>query len=561
MPSASKTKRRIIVVAALCALLAGGFVAVRSYVFTELNVSIQRRLTSLSFSGFNVHYDSLTVDWWRNIIKVDNLVLERDAYDTTCIYPEYISVKRVRVEDIGLLNLIFQNTLNVESIFLDGPKVVLRQESLLKLDSAGEKDQEFALVADHVLIRGADFTYTDSIECKIITGLNSDLSIAGLRMNFQANHPFEYEADIVTFNKAEMHLPEQFYTLSIQRANMNFQHSEFSMDTMKIAPHYDKIAFGRKHGFEIDRFEGVIPFIKAKDISFSFIDTARVKASAIDMQFYLKVFRDKRLKFVAKKKVLPVKQLRALPFSLVIDTLKVSKSFVQYEEFAEDTNEPGRIFFDNLYAVFSGVNNTTQEGSFQLNARSNLLGHGDLNLKATFPLEADKPARVVGSIENFSLPEINPMLVPSTRIMVESGEMKKLSFQFMFNETRSDGKIELNYEDLKLVTFKEDEKTDGDQLEKDGFKTFIMNTFVFRKNMDEDIPEEKRTGTIAYVRDDARSIFNFWVKSLLSGIKAAYNLDKVEAKKSEREIKKEKRTSRREARRQKRAERKEKARG
>lgn len=528
----------------------------KSYVFHELDVSIQRRFTSLSLSGFNVHYDSLSVDWWSSVIKVDNLVFEKNAYDTTCVYPEFISAKRVRAEGIGLFDLILRNTLSLKSIYLDGSRMVLRRHSLLKLDSALQKDHEFTLVADHVLIRAGDFTYTDSAECEIITGIRSDVAIAGLRMNFRADHPFEYEADIVTLNETEVRLPQQFYTFNIRQVNMNFQQEELTLDTMKIIPEYDKLAFGRKHGFEIDRFEGTIPFLRASNFSFSFIDTARVKATVADVQFYLKVFRDKRLRFVTKKKLLPVLQLRELPFALQIDSLKVIKSFVQYEEFAEGTNDAGRIFFDNLYATLINVNNTASNGSFQLTAKSNLLGHGDLNLHAIFPLADKKRASVSGSIEDFSLPAINPMLVPSTRIKVESGNMKRLSFHFTFNETRSDGEIELNYEDLKLVTFKEDEKTDSDKLEKDGFKTFIMNTFVFRKNMGEDLPEEQRTGTIHYLRDDARSVFNFWVKSLLSGIKSAYNLDKMEAKKSEREIKKEERLSRREARRQKRAERK-----
>lgn len=548
----SKTQRRLLIVAAFFLVLVAGVVAIRSYVFKELDISIQRRLTSLSLSGYNVHYDSLSVDWWSNIIKVDNLVLEKDAYDTTCIYPEFISVGRVRAEGIGLFSLIFRNILDVESIYLDGSRMVLRRNSLLKLDSAAKKDQEFGLAADHVLIRAGEFTYTDSGACEIITAVKSDVAVTGLRLNFQADRPFEYQANIVTLNNAEIRAPQYFYTFNVHQINLNFQEEEIALDTMKIVPELEKIAFGRKHGFEIDRFEGIIPFFRANNFSFSFTDTAWIKAHSAEVQFYLKVFRDKRLPFAAKKKYLPVDQLRQLPFALNIDSLKVTKSYAQYEEFAEAIDEPGIIFFDNLYAMLTGVSNTAREGTFQLAATSNLFGHGEVNLHAIFPLEESKRATVTGSIENFSLPEINPMLIPSARMKIESGKMKRLSFNFTFNETRSDGKIELNYENLKLITFKEE----GDELEKDGFKTFMMNTFVFRKDMDEDLPEEKRTGTVHYLRDDTRSVFNFWVKSMLSGIKSAYNIDKMEAKKNEREIKKEERLLRREARRQRRAERK-----
>ena len=552
----SNAYRWLISILSVIALLIAGLIWLRSYVFNRLDVSIEKRLTSLKLSGFNVHYDSLSVDWWDGVIKVDKLVLEKNAYDTTCIYPEFISVERVRTEGIGLLQLIFRSTLSVESIYLDQPNIVLRQNSLLELDSASEKENEFTLLADHVHIRSGNFTFTDSAACKLIAEVKSDLSVAGLTLDFHVGTPFKYSADILTLNASEIEMPQDFYTMKVAEINMNFVERALRIDSIRIIPVYSQVAFGRKHGFEIDRFEGLIPYFAASDFSFSFSDTAVVRSRSAEIQFYLKVFRDKRLRFVVVKKLLPVLQLRSLPFALHIDTLKVIKSYVQYEEIAEGTTEPGRVFFDNLYAEFRNVNNTSREGEMQLKATSNLLGHGSVNLFATFPLAERKRASVGGTIENFHLPELNPMLTPTTRLMVESGKMKKLSFNFTFNAARSDGKIEMNYENLKVISFKEEEKTKGDGLEKDNFKTFIMNAFVFRKNMDEDVPEEKRTGTIMYMRDDSRSVFNFWVKSVLSGIKSAYNMDKAEAKKSEREIKKEQRLSKREARKARRAEKK-----
>lgn len=552
----SKANRWIISLLAAIAIAIAAFLWLRSYVFDKLDVSIQKRLTSLKVSGFNVRYDSLSVDWWDNVIKVANLVMEKDAYDTTCTYPEFISVGLVRAEGIGLLQLIFRNTLSLESLYLDEPHVVLRENSLFKVDSASEKENEFTLLADHVHIREGNFTYTDSAACNVVAAVKTDLSLAGLMLDFDGDGQLKYGAEILTMEAAEIQMPQDYYTFHVGGVKMNFLQRALAVDSIRIIPGYGKTAFGRKHGFEIDRFEGLIPYFRASNFSFSFDDTAMVKANTAEIQLYLKVFRDKRLPFVAVKKVLPVAQLRDLPFSLHIDTLKVTKSYVQYEEIAESAVEPGRVFFDNLYAQFTNVNNTSRQGEMKLEARSNLLGHGAVNLSVTFPLAENKRSSAVGAVEDFDLPKINPMLTPTTRMMVESGKMKRLSFNFTFNAIRADGQIGMNYEDLKLITFKDEDKTKGEELEKDNFKTFIMNTFIFRKNMDKDLPEEKRTGTIQYMRDDSRSVFNFWLKALLSGIKSAYNLDKGEAKKSGREIRKEERLSKREERRLKRAEKK-----
>ena len=551
-------KRKSIIIAVVLIIIGTvTFVWVRSFVFSNMGLSINKKIQSLELSGFNVRYDSISIDWIRNTIEIDRLLLEKNPYDTACVYPEFIAVEKVRAEGFRLFPLIFRNILSFESLFLDRPRVIMRQNSLLKLDSTSQRENEFTVRIDKVLFKDGDFTYTDSVHCKMITGFKSDLSIDELEMDFHVDRPFEYHAKWLTLDSSQVKMPIEFYTFQIQKAKFDFENKFFQADSIRILPDLGRIEFGRKHGSEIDRFEGLIPFVKLNDFSLSFLDSTQVQAKVAEVQFYLKIFRDKSLPFVRKIKLLPMEQIAELPFGLIIDSLKVTKSYVQYEELVDHAPDAGRIFFDNLYAVLLNINNRNPKENTQLSAQANLLGEGNVNLFVTFPADMKKRATLVGTIKDFSIPKINSMLTPSTNIKVESGEMKKLSFNFTFNAIRSDGEIELNYEDLKLVTFKEtDDKKKVEDLEKDNFKTFIMNTFIFRKTMDEDVPEEKRTGTVMFVRDDSRSVFNFWVKSVVSGIKSAYNLDKTEAKKNERDTKKEERLSKREARKLRRAEKK-----
>lgn len=549
-------KLKYLLLAILVSVAIAALVWTRSYLFTNMGVSLQKRIQSLNLSGFNVRYDSISVDWIGNSIQIDNLLLEKNAYDTTCVYPEFISAGSVRAEGIGLFQLIFRNKLSIETVQLEKLRVILREHSLMQLDSATQRENEFSLEVDDVSIRYAELTYVDSAQCKTITTIKSHIAVTSLELDFHIDKPFRYQAHLLTFDSAEVNVPGQLYTFKVLKAQMDFPGAAFRLDTTRVIPHVSKVEFGRKFGYEIDRFEAVIPYLNFSGFDFAFLDTCQVKAGLADIQFYLKVFRDKRLPFVKRQKLLPVAMIQDLPFGLLIDSLKVTKSYVQYEEVMDGMTEPGKVFFDNLYALLLNVNNTARTGNTLLSANAKLQGHGDLDVFVTFPLEKNKRSSLKGSIRNFRLPEINSMLTPSTQIKVESGNMKEMTFGFTFNAIRSDGEIELNYEDLKLISFKDEAKQKGDEPEKDNLKTFIMNTFIFRKKMDEDVPEEKRTGTVQYIRDDSRSIFNFWVKSLVSGLKAAYNLDKPGARKSDKEIKQERRQERREAKRAKRSEKK-----
>jgi hypothetical protein len=254
---------------------------------------------------------------------------------------------------------------------------------------------------------------------------------------------------------------------------------------------------------------------------------------------YLRVFRDKRLPFKKIEKRLPIQVLQQLAFGLSIDTLEIRKSFIEYEEFAEKSTTSGSVSFDDLNAVIYNINNDAREtdGKTVMIARANLMGEADLRVRSEFPWNNSRKCLIEGTLQNLSLTKVNSLMQSVTNVKAESGKLKKLNFQFAYNSIRSDGKLELNYRDLKLITFKDDEvpkhvarkrreKLREVNKEENKLKSWIVNNFLIRKNVDEKDPEDERTGTIVFYRDIHRSIFNYWWKSLLSGLRSAFDLER-----------------------------------
>ena len=530
-------------------------VMIRSYIFHSVRSKVQQKLEALNKGEFHVQYDSIYIDWRKNIIVIDNLNLKKDAYDTTCIYPEFISAGQVRIEGFRLLKFVFKSNLSFESVHIQDPHIVLREHSNMFLDSASRRDNEFTISIDHILLSSAHLEFTDSASCKLITDFKSDISASTVDLGFHVGQPFLFKVGNLRFDSTNINLPQAYYDLNIRSARIDFVKGQLDLDTMKIIPQFSKIAFGRKKGFETDRFEGVIPFMKLSGFSLEYPDTVSLKAINAEMQIFLKVFRDKRLIHLKKFKPLPLKQLSKLPFGLKIDTLQITKSFIEYEEFLENANEPGKVFFDDLTAFVYNINNDPVEtdGETTLRAHALLMGQGDLKVSTVFPWKSGQKCVTEGSLENFSITKMNSVLESAANMKAESGDLNSLTFKFAYNSIRSEGELELNYHNLKLTSYKSDEKLEKqakrkkgkkgketDDPVKDNFKTFIINAFVIRKNMDENLPEDKRTGTILFYRDTSRSIFNYWWKSLLSGIKSAYNLDKPKDKKKNKKHHKEK---------------------
>jgi hypothetical protein len=513
---------------------------IRYYLLSQLKATLHEKLEALNETDLNVHYDSLYIEWGKNTVIIDELVINKDAYDTTCLHPEFISVHQVKIRGFHLLKLIFSRELNIDEVILDEPHVVIREQSHLLRDSSVNRNTTFAVIIDRLLMTSAHVEYTDSASCELRSEFFSTLESTGLNLEIKPGNPFTFSVNTLLLDSIRLRFPDKFYSVTVRQLEFDQAAETLTLDTIKIMPHLSKIDFGRKKGFDIDRIEGVFPFLKFSGLTYQYQDTLALQAKTVDVQFFLRIFHDKRLPHENIHKPLPVQLLRAFPFGLSIDSLRVVKSFVAYEEFAPEAESAGNVFFDNLTASIVNISNDHHltDGETRMNAQADFMGQGDLKIQTVFPWKHDKNCRMEGSLKNFDFTKVNSMLKPATPIEIASGTLDDLDFTFLYNDSKSHGEVALLYHDLKVVHYKPDEepgkrkhkKKNQEEGKKDNLKTFIINAFVIRKNMDGSLPEEKRTGTISFSRDKTRSVFNYWWKSLFSGIQSAFHLDKLKAK-------------------------------
>ncbi len=536
-------RKRIILALAVIAITATVLVVARSYVLKNVQKNLLDKIEALNKSDIKIHYDTIYIDWKRNLLTIEKVVIEKDAYDTACVYPEFISCQKVSVKGLGLLSLIFQNELDIDEIRLFKPHWVIHQNSRLFLDSAARKSTEFQVYIDQIQIDSMRMELTDSVNCSLVTALRSSANLRGLEMSFYADRPGDFSFSELSTSNSRIDLPGAFYTFTVRETRLNLHAHTFEVDTLRVIPSFGKLQFGRKAGNDIDRIEGVVPFLKFTNLNLQYRDTVIIDAKRADVQFFFKVFHDKRLPHKNNVVDLPVAQIKKIPFGLSLDELKIAKSFVEYEEVPANSDESGQVFFDNIQGTLSSITNdgSREDGEMKLKARCDFMGQGKLSVECSMPWNPKKNSRMKGSLTGLSFTKLNSMVEPAANLEFESGKLNRLNFSFAFNDRSSTGSVSLNYEDLKIVSYRSDEqiekvekkkrnrKKTEEELRKDNLKTFIINAFVVRKNLDEKVPHEKRMGTIAFERDRTRGVFNFWWKSLFTGVKSAFNLDRAEA--------------------------------
>ncbi|WP_372638898.1 hypothetical protein, partial [Fodinibius sp.] len=318
-------------------------------------------------------------------------------------------------------------------------------------------------------------------------------------------------------------LPDSLNVLRFSQLSVSSDEGIISLDSLQLIPRFGELEFARRHGSTIDRIALTIPDIRFEDINFPLlVDSAHVYAryghiQSPELEDYLN-------RGIAggppTSKPLPFIAFRDLKTPVKIDSLRIENAFISYSEYVGDTPRAGTITFEETDAVLRSISNYPEDVkggvTTTLDAESRVMGMGLLEAHFEFPMDTGEGFhKVSGQLHAVSMPAFNRMLEHVAFIRVDRGQLNSLEFEMTLNESQSSGTLVMNYEDFKISVLDKQSIQQHGLME--NLKTFVANNFVVRSD---NTPESgMQAGRIRFERDETKSIFNYWWKSLLSGIK------------------------------------------
>jgi hypothetical protein len=534
------TKKATLIIGIVLASLVAIGIGLTVYVPWRIQRTINEKVASLSKKGYQISYDTLHFQLLKGTFEIERLVIQKTDGDTACEVRESLLAKNVRASGLNIISVIFSDEMSLNSIQFDDPHLTVKENTKFLPDTTVKRRGNFVFASRDVVFQNLRIQYLDSTTCAVHTNMKSDVSMSQVELRWSTERPLRFTFGQIQAGNATVELPAKLYHCSVKKLDLNMADHTLDVDSVSINPTVGKLTFGRTKGYEADRIAGTIPFLRLRGLKLNYDDTLVISTRHMALRMSLRVFRDKRLPFKKIEKPLPIQFLQALSFGVNVDTLQISESRVEYEEFAEEATTAGKVFFENLNASIFNINNDRREseGKTIMIARAALMGEADLRVRSEFPWNNSRKCLIQGTLQDLSITRVNSLMQAVTNIRAESGKLEKMTFSFAYNAVRSEGKLELNYRDLKLITFKDDDKTPRrvsrktrEKLrevnkEENKLKSWILNTFIIRRNVNEKDPIDKRTGEIEFVRDIHRSIFNYWWKSLLSGLRSAFDLER-----------------------------------
>lgn len=530
MPNTTKPRRYrriILMVLALLVLCAGAFVL---YVYLNYESIVRKKIAQSLPETLSIDFGSLAMNPGAGYAAIDDLTVLYGQPGHTNHYHS-LKVDRLEAHGIGIVSLIFRDRLVIDKLTLQGGQLVI--DNVLLNDTTLQTQTNVTSGEGLARIDIGAF-HTDSLKF-LLKG--DSLNVCSMQAGFIIRHigialdnapvrPADIAYKIVSVTADSIQYTPEGGTYRYSIAGMRFNNDSLQLNSVGLKAVYPKYEFAHHAGKQIDVFDLEVDSIRITRFPIPTLGDSLIQAERIAIvRPSLHVFRDRRMPFVKNHtEPLPMSRFQDLPMAVRVGALDIVDAQIVYEEFPEEGKQSGSIAFDHLYARFDGIDNRDNRFNrfMNLDVNTRFMKSGHLKARFAFPLNPQNHYYAEGTLDNMELTQLNPTLKHLAKVRIESGKMNTMHFNFDYNDDVSNGSVMMLYENLEMMALK-----DKDVQEKDGLKSFILNVLFARKNKNDEVRTAKRNGTISFERDKKRSIFNYWWKSLATGIKSGNSINEI----------------------------------
>ncbi len=510
---------------------------------TFIEKRINQQLDSLKTQQIYIAYQDLKINIWKRNLCFENVSLKGKMQNKNAKHEFLVQANTLTIKKVKLIHLLLNNHIKIKSLSLLSPTIrIIKIDSLTqqhkqeKIKFPQQTDKELSI--EKILIENGEVNYfvPELIAPKIKAQL-SKVEIKKLGRNPSDNN-INFEDLLFQLHHFHFHQNDSLNTLFVKSIDFSHKNQQMQLCSIAYSPNFEMYKYSENVGYQTNRteFDNTkvdIEGINIKDI----IQQKRIKARVVTIHdFNVSVFKNKNLPFnKSLNKKFPNESLKALPISIKIDSLLFAKGNVNFTILPQQSTKPVLINLDKIQGSIAHLNNDSltiaQNKSMKINARSRFMKSGEIWLKMNFPLAHPSTLHSIeGCISNLPLSVINPLFRETTHASIKSGEIDRLCFNITADEKKATGTVNFYYRDLSLdisnkslhavsrvpkwvkVLFPK-------QTAKNRFLSFIANSLLRSDNPDKDGFFQK--GIIDYNHIDYKPAFNYWVLSLVSGIKDA----------------------------------------
>ena len=437
-----------------------------------------------------------------------------------------VQVEKIKCTGIDFFKLIKGNGFTAKKLVCISPDILINQNFKFRkkqTDKNQTKDR-MSLLIERLQIKNARLCIVDSIhrqDSLFYTHFQLTTTHTGLH---QETAQFRYKS--FSTDQLNLQLDDAFYLpstgeyrLQLSQLDFSLLNKQINIHQFRLVPRYGKYEMGNRKGFQSDWFIAAIDSIRICRINLeSLLFRNTFSLGSVHLKgVNFEAFKDRRLPFPSKPdtKLLP-DLVQAVPVPFSCDSVITWQTNIRYSERVDKSERAGYVDLSELSAVILNVGNQDSllQGPMTITARANVMGQAWLTAKFDFGKPVfQSPYQVHGHLDPINFSAFNPMTKPNMAMEAQKGRILKLSFSFCYTNNQANGILNMDYRDLKMNFINRDNKNSQK------VKSLLANSIMLNSN---NLPDDKnyREGTINFTRDRKRSFFNYWWKSVSTGIES-----------------------------------------
>lgn len=499
---------------------------------------VEKRFKKATNGDYDLDIGDLDLEVWNRQFKVSNVSVQTKG-DAKIKLDARLG--RFSVSGIQMLKYFLQDEIKFNKILLDNPNVKVTSTAKQSSDKSIRLSHITQNIADITLqvankinipqldIQGLSLTYNQSEipNNPLIAFENSDITMSNIKIDSSALNDKRVlpSKDITTnIRNFKYHTKNGWYNLKLHKMKLSSRDSSLQLDSLRLQPRYSKDEFRNLSDYEINRLKLALDKVQVEGLDPKKLNEvegiAARKIRISNPEF--SIFRDKTKPFPPNRHPpLPQQMLRKVPFPLAIHDILVRDGYIKYSQRKPQSEDIGYITFENLSADLTNITNIDQQlkkhGSPMMKAKTNVMGEGKLNATFKFPMDG-LTQYINGRLSSMDMTTLNNAVVPMAFVRIDHGQILGMDFDMYLKRNRSSGTVKLRYKDLKVSLLKK--KSKKENLGKKMI-SFLANTIKIKSS---NTGKDLRDGTIDFKRIKRKSTFNYWWKSLSSGLKGNVGL-------------------------------------
>lgn len=510
--------------------LAAGLILLRSNVDGFLKHRLPELVAERTGGLFELQFEEISVGLLAGSAEVHNLILRPS--DTTLSRPD-LMMESLEIRGFGWLSYLLNGDLHLDEIRINGPQLRLTSgDSTLALlaerDRGARSGEPIPVEIGQIRVEGGQFEFFRPDSARPFAAVH-DLSLNLEQLQLDGSSSPESvlsglaEASIQT-GEIRFAGESGMYTLSADSASFSLQDQHLAVDSLRLMPNYPKYSFSRLHGHQVDRMELAVDQMSLSGLDAGMLLHGGVFASLLEIRrARFDTFRSKDLpRGPRRQKEFPHVSFLSLPVPVTIDTVSIVESDILYTQHHVGVSHPGTVSFLNTNGKLLNLTNDPvairRDSLMLLDVETHVMGSSLLSATFEFPLNSNGRHSARGRLERMEVSELNPILEPVGLVRAERGLIHSMEFEMDLRQERSTGWVELVYSDLRIDLLRPENVDDG------RYRRIISWAANHLKIKDDNDEIPYRRGEISFQRIERKSIFNYWWKSLSSGLKESVGI-------------------------------------